>query len=54
MAGICPDSSSVRPGIQADVFIFSEGVPEDPSQVQALDTPPPVSLQPLRGLATPP
>lgn len=44
MAGIVPDSSSVRLWMQADVFIFSEGVPEDPSQVQALGIPPPVSL----------
>lgn len=39
MAGIFPDSSSIRPWIQADVFVFSEGVPEDPSQVQTLGTP---------------
>lgn len=49
MAGICPDSASVRPWIQADVFIFSEGVPEHASQVQALHTPPPI-----RGLPLPP
>lgn len=41
MAGIS-DSSSIRPWIQADVFIFSEGVPEDPSQVHTLGTPPPI------------
>lgn len=61
MAGICPDSSSIRPWIQADVFIFSEGVPEDPSQVRALDIPPTFWTFPLpspscalRGLPPPP
>lgn len=41
MAGIFPDSSSVRPWIQADVFIFSEGVPE--IHIQALGAPAPIS-----------
>lgn len=44
MAGIFPYSSLVQPWIQADVFIFSEGVPEDPSQVQTLGTLPSSSL----------
>lgn len=48
MAGIS-DSSSIRPWIQADVFIFSKGVPEDPSQVQTLGTPPPTSPQGSQG-----
>lgn len=50
MAGIFPDSSSIRPWIQADVFVFSEGVPEDPSQVQTLGTTLPSPSCALRGL----
>lgn len=62
MAGLSPDSSSVKPWTWAGVFIFSEGVPENESQVQMLASacaqrpPPPsqevaalVSLLGLRG-----
>lgn len=40
--------------MQADVFIFSEGVPEDPSQVQALGIPLPSPSYALRDLPPPP